>query len=60
LFFFRAFIISCFRDEFVFLEWSLILLRESAFSIGFAQQEMIDFKTPFRYKKASTKKEEAC
>ena len=33
---------------------------ESAYSIVFAYQEKIDFKTLFRYKKASTEKEEAC
>ena len=35
-------------------------MLESAYSIVFAYQEKIDFKTLFRYKKASTEKEEAC
>jgi hypothetical protein len=37
-----------------------ICLLEFANSIGFDFQEYIDFKTLFRYKKASTEKEEAC
>ena len=43
-----------------FLKYPQILLLESAYSIVFAYQEKIDFKTLFRYKKASTEKEEAC
>jgi len=38
----------------------LFFLGASIIMIAFAYQEKIDFKTPFRYKKASTEKEEAC